>query len=93
MNNIKLPVQCPACESKLTVSKLSCQTCNTEVSGSFALPLFLSLPKNDQEFMLEFFLSSGSLKDMATKMGVSYPTVRNQLDDIIQKINTSKNNQ
>lgn len=91
MNNIKFPVHCPACESELTVSKLSCVNCQTEVSGSFALPIFLSLQKNEQEFMLDFFLSSGSLKEMASKMGISYPTVRNQLDDIIEKVNIYKN--
>jgi hypothetical protein len=29
---------------------------------------------------------SGSLKDMANKLKVSYPTVRNKLDDLIEKI-------
>ena len=37
--------------------------------------------------MLEFVKASGSLKDMAKKMGVSYPTVRNYLDDLIEKLN------
>ncbi|RZJ74088.1 MAG: DUF2089 family protein, partial [Flavobacterium sp.] len=29
---------------------------------------------------------SGSLKEMASQMGISYPTVRNKLDDLIAKI-------
>ncbi|MEG1377589.1 MAG: DUF2089 family protein, partial [Myroides sp.] len=33
-----------------------------------------------------FFLTSGSLKEMASQLGISYPTVRNQLDDMIQHI-------
>ena len=37
--------------------------------------------------MLEFVKASGSLKDMAKQMGVSYPTVRNYLDDLIEKLN------
>lgn len=35
---------------------------------------------------MEFIKSSGSLKDMAKEMGISYPTVRNLLDDLIEKI-------
>jgi hypothetical protein len=37
-------------------------------------------------------MTSGSLKEMATLMGNSYPTVRNKLDDIIQKVNQLKQN-
>jgi len=51
----------------------------------------LSLTEEEQNFVLEFFLSSGSLKEMAQKMGNSYPTVRNKLDDMIEKIKTSQN--
>jgi hypothetical protein len=50
------------------------------------LPVLAQLSKEDQEFALQFILFSGSLKDMANKMGVSYPTVRNRLDDLIEKL-------
>ena len=36
--------------------------------------------------MLQFVKASGSLKEMATLLGVSYPTVRNRLDDIIETL-------
>ena len=41
----------------------------------------------DQKFVIDFIKSIGSLKDMAKNMGVSYPTVRNVLDDLIDKLN------
>ena len=41
----------------------------------------------EQQFVIDFIKSSGSLKDMAKNMGVSYPTVRNVLDDLIDKLN------
>ena len=40
--------------------------------------------------ILQFFLASGSLKEMAAQQGISYPTVRNQLDDMIQHIKDLK---
>jgi len=82
----KLPISCPSCNNQLSVTELSCQECKTKVSGNYVLPLLLQIPEEEQQFILDFFLSSGSLKEMATQMGKSYPTVRNKLDDIIEKI-------
>jgi hypothetical protein len=87
---MKLPVQCPSCEQKLYVSKLVCESCQTEVIGKYGMPLFMQLSVEEQEFVLEFLMSSGSLKEMANKMGKSYPTVRNKLDDLIVKITSLK---
>ena len=86
----RLPVSCPSCLNALQVSQLSCPECNTQVSGNYPLPVLLRLPHEEQEFILQFFLSSGSLKEMASQMGISYPTVRNRLDDLINKINQLK---
>lgn len=88
---MKLPIQCPSCEQKLNVAKLVCDSCQTEVLGKYSMPLFMQLSMEEQEFVLEFLLSSGSLKDIANKMGKSYPTVRNKLDDLILKITNLKN--
>ena len=91
--NFKLPVVCPSCESQLSVTELSCLECSTKVSGQYLLPLLSQIPNEDQQFILDFFLSSGSLKEMASQMGKSYPTVRNKLDDIIEKIKKLQQNQ
>ena len=89
MENVerKLPLECPSCQSRLRVQKMHCAACGTEVSGDYQLPLLARLSDNEQKFIIEFVKSSGSLKDMAKSMGVSYPTVRNYLDDIIEKLN------
>ena len=89
--NTKLPVICPSCSERLSVSELTCQNCTTKVSGLFTLPVLLSLSEEEQNFILEFFLSSGSLKEMAQKLGNSYPTVRNKLDDLIEKVKSTQN--
>ncbi|WP_134397260.1 DUF2089 family protein [Flavobacterium psychrophilum] len=88
--NPNLPIQCPSCESSLLVTQLSCSNCTTLVSGHYPLPILLQISEEEQNFILQFFLTSGSLKEMASQMGNSYPTVRNKLDDIIQKINNLK---
>ena len=84
----QLPVKCPSCQNTLEVSELSCGKCETKISGTFGLPALMQLSLEDQEFILEFVLTGGSLKKMATQLGKSYPTVRNKLDDIIEELNS-----
>jgi len=81
-----LPRICPSCQSQLKVKNLSCEKCSTEVSGLFELPLIMRLSQDDQEFLLKFVKCSGSLKDMAKQLKLSYPTVRNMLNEIILRI-------
>jgi hypothetical protein len=85
-----LPHICPSCASTLKVKSLVCEKCSTEVSGIFSLPLLASLTQQEQDFIVDFVKCSGSLKIMAQNLGLSYPTVRNLLDDIILKITTNQ---
>ena len=51
------------------------------------IPAWLAeLDEEDLAFMKRFLLASGSLKEVASLYGVSYPTVRLRLDRLIQKI-------
>lgn len=84
--NFKFPSSCPSCEEPLQVSQLKCNHCETTINGNYPLPIFLQLTPKEQEFILQFFLMSGSLKEMASQLGISYPTVRNQLDDMIEHV-------
>lgn len=85
-----MPVLCPSCDNTLRVSQLKCDSCCTEITGSYDLPLFLKLSKEEQDFILDFFLASGSIKEMARLAGNSYPTMRNKMDDMIEKIKKLK---
>ena len=81
-----IPTRCPSCRGELAVTGLLCQSCDTRVSGHYRLPALLKLDCDDQAFVLAFVLESGSLKAMANRLGVSYPTVRNRLDQIIVRL-------
>jgi len=86
-----LPVNCPSCSAALSVSTLRCESCQTKVEGAFDLPMLAALSPDVQNFIVEFVKNSGSLKKMAKEMSLSYPTVRNRLDEIIELLNeTSK---
>ena len=82
----RLPAACPSCGGALRVTRLACPACNTGVHGEYTLPALSRLAREDQQFMLAFVLRSGSLKEMSRLYGVSYPTVRNRLDDLIARL-------
>ncbi|HCM84517.1 MULTISPECIES: DUF2089 family protein [Enterococcus] len=48
------------------------------------------LSEEEIEFIKFFILSSGSIKELATIYSTSYPTLRKQLDKLIQKIRISE---
>jgi len=52
----------------------------------------INLDDEDISFMKNFLLASGSLKEIANKYNVTYPTVRLRLDRLIQKIQISEDN-
>ncbi len=82
-----LPVTCPSCRAQLRVRKMQCEQCGTEVSGNYELPELALLSPDEQLFVLQFVKSSGSLKEMSVLRRLSYPTVRNMLNEIILKLN------
>lgn len=56
------------------------------------LPAWIrELSDQDCQFIKRFILASGSLKEMATQYGISYPTVRNRLDRLIEKVKILEN--
>lgn len=50
----------------------------------------INLDEEDVTFTKRFLMVSGSLKELATNYGVTYPTVRLKLDRLIQKIQISE---
>ena len=44
------------------------------------------LSPEDLAFLRRFLLSSGTLKQLASEYGISYPTIRLRLDRLIEKV-------
>ncbi len=77
---------CPFCGGSMKIQKLKCLHCDISIEGEFFTSPILSLCEDDQLFIELFVLNSGSLKDMAEIMQVTYPTIRNRLNGIIARI-------
>jgi len=55
---------------------------NVAIEGRFELPPLAQLEAEDQVFVAAFVRSHGSIKQMERLFGVSYPTIKNRLNRI-----------
>ena len=77
---------CPVCESQLRVTRLHCNTCGTTIEGEFNVGRFADLGR-DQMLLLEAFLRSrGNLRELERELGVSYPTIRARIDELLRAV-------
>lgn len=83
---VKSSGKCPYCYGPMEVERLKCRECDVVVEGAFPVPRLLELTPEQLEFVEKFVIASGSLKEMAKEMGVSYPTVRSRLDRLIETL-------
>ena len=82
----KIPNNCPICGGELAVTTLYCNSCDTTISGHFhpeVNPLGM-LSKEQIQFILTFIRCEGRFNRMEEEMNLSYPTLRNRLNDIIR---------
>lgn len=82
----KLISHCPVCSENLTVTKLKCNKCETEITGEFTLSKFNYLSKEQLEFAEVFIKNRGNIKEIEKELGISYPTVRRAIDNIVEAL-------
>ena len=69
-----------------TIEKVKMVDRDISIEGSFTLPPLARLTAEDQLFVTAFLRSHGSIKDMESLFGISYPTVKNRLNAISAKL-------
>lgn len=85
-----LPHQCPVCRSQLIVRELCCETCDTALRGRFQTTRMAALNEEQLRFVETFIKVRGSMKEMERELGISYPTVRNRLEQIVEAMGYEK---
>jgi len=78
--------KCPACGDDLTITRMSCTSCETEVSGRFLACRFCKLSPESLQLIEIFIKNRGNVKEMERELGLSYPTVRGRLDAVIKEL-------
>ena len=81
--SIKQPGSCPVCKNNLTVTKISCERCGTDISGKFPQCKYCSLDEKLSAFLETFLRCRGNIKEIERELGISYPTVRNLTDELL----------
>jgi hypothetical protein len=82
--------KCPVCTHDLKVTRLSCDHCHTSLEGKFELDKFSTLSAEEKYFIEIFLKNRGNLKEMERDLGVSYPTVRRHLEQVIASLGYEK---
>ncbi len=79
---INLFEACPACGGPIVITECRCSTCRLEMRGEFRTGQLAALSDDQLAFVRVFLRSRGNLSDVERVLGVSYPTIRNKLDEI-----------
>jgi hypothetical protein len=78
--------KCPVCDGELTVTRLHCDTCDTVIEGRFANTSFAGLAPDQLDFIETFVRCEGKLTRVQEEMALSYPTVRNRLQEVVRAL-------
>ncbi len=78
--------KCPVCGEDLIATRLQCPACDTSIEGRFALERFHRLSPDQMAFVELFIRCEGKLNRVQDELGLSYPTVRNRLNEIIRAL-------
>ena len=82
-----LPAKCPVCGGKLTITRIHCRECDTTIEGRFiGGGSFSQLSEEQLSFVETFIRCEGKITRMEGEIGLSYPTIRNRLHEIIRTL-------
>ena len=82
-----LPTRCPFSGGDIVVTRFYCPDVDISVDGRFAVNIpFAQLSAEQLQFVELFLRSEGKLSRMESELGISYPTVRSRLHDIIRSL-------
>jgi Uncharacterized protein conserved in bacteria len=79
----EVPGNCPICGGETKVTEIHCRKCETTLKGEFDLCKFCRLTEQQKYFVEVFIKNRGNIKEIEKELGISYPTVRNKLDEVI----------
>lgn len=83
---IRLPNKCPMCGGEVTVTRFYCRDCDSTIEGRFVASPFTQLNPEQLSFVETFVRNEGKINRMEVELGISYPTIRNRLHEVIRAL-------
>ncbi len=81
-----IPPNCPVCHGEMLITSIKCKRCDTEIRGAFRSCDFCRLTADQADFVKTFLSARGSIKDVEKALGISYPTVRARIVDVLSAL-------
>jgi len=81
-----LPTRCPICGGEITVTRIHCRDCDSTIESRFTGGPFSQLTREQLDFIETFVRCEGKINRMEDEIGLSYPTIRNRLHEIIRAL-------
>ena len=75
--------KCPICGEELTVTRLECRACGTDISGQFTVGKLAVLSVDEIRFVQTFIKNRGNAYKVGEELQMPYSTVRARLTEII----------
>lgn len=82
----KLPTRCPLCGGEVSVTRFHCRDCDSTIEGRFSAGLFSQLTPEQLDFVELFVRCEGKITRMEDELGLSYPTIRNRLHEVVRAL-------
>lgn len=82
----ELPTHCPICGGEITVTRFYCRECDSTIDGRFTSGVFTQLTPEQLKFVETFIRHEGKITRMEDELGLSYPTIRNRLHEVIRAL-------
>ena len=85
---LPLPRRCPLTGGEIIVTRIYCPDADVTIEGRFAVeqPPFAQLAPDQLKFVEIFVRNEGKLNRMEDELGLSYPTIRSRLLEIIRAL-------
>ncbi|MBN2054571.1 DUF2089 domain-containing protein [bacterium] len=90
MNEPRFPTSCPSCGAPMVVVRIDCTSCDTSITGHFTPCEICSLDEPWREVLDLFMATRGNLKAMQRSLGLSYPTVRQKVEEMFQRLERAR---
>jgi hypothetical protein len=81
-----LPNKCPICGGELHITRIHCRDCDTTIESRFVAASFAQLTAEQLSFVETFVRCEGKITRMEVELGLSYPTIRNRLHEVIRAL-------